>query len=129
MITAPLPAVSMAAPKGSGLAVPSLPAATTMNTPAAAACATALVTADDGGSPPSDRLITFAPCAVAYVIAAAIVLPANEQPPVFESLDPPSSTHVPGVSERSAISVAPQAIPRMPVSSRAAAATIATLVP
>ena len=57
-----------------------------------------------------------------------IVWSSNSQP-ASGSVEPPSLTQEFGASERSAMIVAPQAMPRTPVLSRAAAATIETSVP
>src|SRR3569623_2683477 len=81
MITSPRDTALLATwAKGSGLAVPSLPAATTMMTPAAVARLIALLTGAPGTDPPSEMLMTRAPALTARSIPLPIAVSLNEQP-------------------------------------------------
>ena len=132
MITLPLPAPKMPAAIGSGLAgsipasveSPSLPAEITTTTPLLAALMIAARNTALGGEPPSERLITLAPAATAALTPAAMLLSEKVQP-----LSGSGSAQVPTVSPRNIRIVELKAKPTIPVLSRAAAATIATLVP
>ena len=65
---------------GSGLAVPSLPAAMTITMPAFTARCIAPSSVEPGAEPPSERLMTLAPALRAASIPRAIASSKNEQP-------------------------------------------------